>query len=389
MRRSRTSLPAELSRGVDVRGRPGLLDLAYAAFAAPPGIHEAYVAALEALPEHLPRTGYEPVGLPVLRAAVAARYTQRGLPTDPDQVLVTTGALSAWALLLRQVLSPGDRVLVEHPTYPHALAAVAATGGRAVPWSLDPGEGWDLPGLDAVLRRHRPRLAYVVPDGQNPTGAVMREPDRRRVVEQCRRAGTRVVVDETHVDLWLDEPLPAPTASFGADVLTLGSMSKGFWGGLRVGWLRGSRADVAELALARGAQDLGTPLVEQLAAAHLLNRSDEVLVPRRAQLRAHRSVLLASFAEHLPQLHAPVPAAGLSVWAHLPGGCSTALAAAAPRHGVRLAAGPRFGVDGSFEDRLRLPFTLPPQDLRRAVLGVAAALGDLRPSAVGTPAFLA
>ena len=116
------------------RPAPDLIDLSTAASAAPEGaLHAALAAATAELPRHLPAPGYYEHGLPALRAAVAERFTARGAPTTPDQILMTSGALHAFALLLRVLAGPGDRVLTEHPSYPAALDAIRALGARPVP----------------------------------------------------------------------------------------------------------------------------------------------------------------------------------------------------------------------------------------------------------------
>ena len=138
--------------------------------------------------------GYDLLGRPELRAAIADRFTARGLPTRPDQVLVTSGAQHAFALVLATLTGPGDRVLVEHPTYPNALDAVRARGARPVPVPMGPaprGTGaWDLDLLTASVRDAAPRLMYVIPDFQNPTGGVLDAAGRERLVALARRTGT-------------------------------------------------------------------------------------------------------------------------------------------------------------------------------------------------------
>lgn len=351
---------------------PGMHDLAYATLPAPPGaIHEAYAAALHALPEHLPGSGYDPHGLLALRAAVAARYDARGLPTGPHEVLVTAGAQHAWVLLLRALAGAGDRVLVDAPSYPHALDALRAASCRLVPVALPLPGGWDLPGVTAALRQSAPRLAYVIADFHNPTGRLMPEEQRVRLVQAARRSRTTLVVDETLVELGLDGPAPPPVAVHGREVVTIGSMSKSFWGGLRIGWIRGPADLVARLAAVRTTLDLGSPVVEQLAAAELLAQAEVVLPARRAELCLQRDHLLALLAQHLPDWVVERPPGGLSVWARLPEPLSSAVATHAPREGVRVAAGPRFGIDGAFEHYLRLPYTLTPPALEKAIRALA------------------
>lgn len=382
---SRTRLPAapgerssEALTGLDTD--PATLDLAAAAMPASEAVHAAYAAALAALPAHLPGHGYEPVGLPVLREAVAERYTRRGLPTAPEQVLVTHGAQHAFALLLRLLAAPGDRVLVEHPTYPHAIDAVLRASCRIVPVGL-PATGWDVDGMAAAMRQTGPRLAYFVPDFHNPTGRCMDAATRAAVAAAGRQTRTVLVVDETMVDLWLDGPPPPPLAVHdrGGTVVTLGSTGKSFWGGLRVGWVRADAATIAALAAVRASLDLGTPVLEQLAVASLLAGEEAILERRRAVLRDRRDLLVRLVREQLPDWRVEPPPGGVALWAELPVAASTALAAASERYGVRLAAGPRFGVDGAFERFVRLPYTRPDDELTEAVARLARAWADVRP----------
>lgn len=310
-----------------------------------------------------------------------------GLATRPDQVLITAGAQNGWGLLLRALTAPGDRVLVEHPTYPHALDALRAASCRAVPVGFpDAPTGWDLPGLQAALRQTAPRLAYVVADFHNPTGRCMSDEQRAALVQAARRTRTLLVVDETLVDLdldlGLDRPAPRPVAAHGPEVVSVGSMSKSYWGGLRIGWVRGPTELIGRLAAVRQTVDMGSPVVEQLAAVEMLARADDILPRRRRELTARRDLLLSLLATHLPSWTTASPPGGLSVWARLPAPLSTAIAATSPQFGLRVAAGPRFGVDSAFENHLRIPFTLPEPDLTSAVQALASTFH----AAAGSPA---
>ena len=383
-----TRLPVGPSRGawLPEPARPGVLDLAHAAPAAPPQVPAAFAAALDELPRLLPGHGYHPQGLPELRARVAARYTDRGLPTRPEEVLVTAGALHGVTVAVEALARRGERVLVEHPTYPNALDAVRVRGRRAVPVavSADDPDG-AVRDLTRAVRSTRPGLAYLMPDFQNPTGMLLDESHRRRLAAGLEQAGTVAVVDETLVDLGLDtgpdtgpdigpdrgpdgEP-PAPFAAFARPdaVVSVGSLSKSFWGGLRVGWLRAEADLVRRLAVAAGYSQLSGPVLEQLAACHLLDAADEVLAQRRRDLRTGRDALLAGLRRRLPDWEVRTPAGGLVLWCRLPGPWSSSLVTAAEPAGLALAAGPRFGTGHAFEDRLRLPFTQPVPVLDRAV----------------------
>jgi DNA-binding transcriptional MocR family regulator len=365
------------------------IDLTRAALPSAPEVLEATRLAVEDLPAHLSGVGYDLVGIPQLRGAIADRYTARGLPTGPEEVLVTLGAQHAVGLLARTLTSPGDRVLVESPGYPHALDAVRAVSGRpvAVPvtatTAAGPG-GWDGDALEDAFARTRPSLAYLMPGFQNPTGAVMPPGQRRRVCELARRYGTRLVVDETTNDLAIDRDVPPP---FPADVLHIGSAAKTMWGGLRIGWVRADAATVRRLAEHRSPWELGTPVLEQLVVARALPHLDAVLHHRSAELRARRDALLAEVADLLPAWELPVVPGGLALWVHLGEALSSPLALAARRYGVHITAGPRFGVDGAFERYLRLPFGASPETLREAVRRLARAWDDVRSHAPVPPPF--
>ncbi len=352
-----------------------LLDLAYATPPAPEGVvHRAYTTALNALPAHLPTHGYAPLGLPALRDAIAAYYRRRCLPTDPEQIMVTSGAQHAVSLLIRLLCAPGDRVLVDQPTYPHALDTLRQAGCRTVPVALTEG-GWDVAALRAALRQTAPRLAYLIPDFHNPTGHCMPPAQRAAVARAAFEARTTVIVDETMADLALDVPPPAPFAAHDphGQTVTVGSLSKSFWGGLRIGWIRAPRALVTQVAAGRALVDLGTPVLEQLAAAALLTDGEGALQARRALLRRQRVALQDALRQHLPAWRARTPEGGLALWVTLTAPVSSALAATAPRFGVRVASGARFASEGLLERHLRVPFTLPEPELREAIARLARA----------------
>src|SRR5262252_5738262 len=360
------------------------LDLALASPEACAELPAAMAAALELLPAYLHGHGYDSYGLPVLREAVARRYTERGLPTAPGQIFVTGGAQHALDLLLRCLISPLDPVLVESPTYPNALDALARARARVVAVGLAP-EGWDIEAFVATLRQSLPRLAYLMPDFHNPAGHLMSARDRAALATAAAATGTRLVIDETFAELPLGDAgaaLPAPLAAWDptGQVITIGSMSKAFWAGLRVGWVRADPGLAAQLQAVRGPSDLASPVVEQLAAAWLLERADHLLPARRASLTRRRDGLAAALTEHLPAWSFRIPGGGLSLWARLDGPVSSALAHAAERHRLRLVPGPRFGAGANLESYLRLPFTLPEAELRDAAGRLAAARASLDPA---------
>ncbi len=355
-----------------------MVDFARAAPPAIPGMLAAFDAMRMRLPEQLVDHGYYEHGLPDLRRRIAQRYEARGLPTSPDQIVVTSGAQHALALALRLLTGPGDRVLVEQPSYPNALDAIKSVSAIPVPVAMTP-TGWDLPGIAAAFRQAAPRMAYLVLDFHNPTAHRLDAEGRAELADIARRARTPLVIDETVVELDLDgDPLdgPPPMASFAEDlVITLGSASKAYWGGLRIGWIRASPEVVHRLVSTRTALDLGSAVFEQMVLAELMTDPDAALAGRRALLGTQRDVLMAGLREHCPQWRFRRPPGGLSVWCELDAPISTRVAVVAQNHGIRLAPGARFGAHGGFERWLRLPYVLPSDVLRDAVrrLGLVAA----------------
>jgi DNA-binding transcriptional MocR family regulator len=385
--RSTTALPVAPAARTEIAAPA--ISLAAAALSAPAAaVSEAFVDSIHDVTPYLHKVGHELVGVDVLRQAIAERYSARGLPTEPDQVLVTTGALHAFNLILTTYVQPGDRVLVEQPTYHGALTSIATAGARAVPVAMTE-QGWELDALQAAVQQLSPSLAYLIPDNQNPTGLTMPAHDRKRLAGIIAETRTRTVIDETILDMWLDEAVPEPMAAAMTTrrdlVLTVGSMSKSFWGGLRVGWIRAERATIATIGALRPSIDMGTPVLEQFAAARLLARRDDLLPERREILRERRALLLSLLDRHLPDWEPGGGYGGMSLWVRLPAPMSTALSAAASRMGLELPAGPRFGVDGTLERFVRVPYALPEDELSAAIELLARAWHSVTGSTAPEP----
>ena len=391
-----TRLPGGRRRGLDRTLTPSttgddVIDLNCAAPSALPGIGTAYAEAVQDLPRYLGGHGYFPTGVPALQEAVAASYDARGLPTDPGQIMVVPGSLSALTVVAQGLVGRGDRVLVETPGYPNAHAALRRAGARRVGLPMDV-DGWDLDAVGGLLREARPQLAYLIPDFQNPTGNLMSNAEREQLAALLRRAGTTPVVDESHQPLALDgRPMPRPFAALAPETVTLGSTSKSFWGGLRIGWVRCPAGVLERLMDARVALDLGSPVLEQLVAARLLARRDELWADQRGRLREQRDALAAALRSELPGWRFRLPRGGLSLWCELPvtgtsGSGATALVMEAERRGVVVSPGSVFAVDGGLDSFVRVPFTRPADELRIAVGRLAEAWSTVSArSSTGTP----
>ncbi|WAC63393.1 PLP-dependent aminotransferase family protein [Pseudoxanthomonas sp. SL93] len=357
----------------------GTIDLNCAAGAATPGVAAAYERALAALPACLGSDGYLPSGLPCLQARIAEEYARRGLPTMPGQIIVTSGALSAIAIVARALSRPGDRVMIESPVYSNAIEALRLGGARLITSPLSNAlgdDGWDMDGIEATLRQTSPHLAYLIPDFQNPTGFLMGEAQRARYARALRAARTIAIVDETLQPTHLSEdPMPAPFAAHATDAVTIGSASKMFWGGLRVGWIRAPRELVGRIVATRVQMDLGSSLFDQLVVTELLDDRD-VLALRRQQLRQRRDALAGAVREHLPGWRFRLPDGGLTLWLQMPHGSATRLAAHMEHVGIHLAPGPVFSVEGGSDNWLRIPYARPEEDLRNAITRIAALWPD-------------
>jgi DNA-binding transcriptional MocR family regulator len=365
-----TALPCERSARGEIQdtGDPsGALDFAAAVIAATPSIFQAYAQALEMLPLHLADSGYETHGIDLLRRSIARRYATLGLPTTPDQIVISAGAQNGLALVLRALTQPGHRVALEHPSYPHAIDAIAKAHCAPVPFAMA-DTGWDVDGLAKTLHAGAVKLAYLIADHQNPTGQVMSAADRQRLIKAARSGDAFVVFDETIAELWFHQAPPSYDPRLDdPHVLRLGSLSKCFWGGLRIGWVRATPRLASAIVQSRASLDLGVAPLEQVTGAILLADHGDVIVQQRSLLAARQNHLRAALQRNLPEWSAPAALGGLSLWIGLPAARSTALVLAARDHGLKLAAGSRFTVQGGCENRLRLPFSRPEHELDAAV----------------------
>lgn len=358
-------------------GESTLFDFTKAAMPAISGIADAASRALDDLPSYLSGHGYDLIGIPPLREAIAEQYRRRGLETSADQIMVTIGAQHAIALLSRTLIGRGDSAVIEVPTYPHGFEAMRGAGARILPVSVTVEDGWDEPALEQAIQRSSPAMGYLMPDFHNPTGRTMPAEQRERTSRLAERHGTRLVIDETMAELVIDDIEPvAPFAAFG-DAVTVGSVGKTVWGGIRIGWIRAEPQLIQRLFRNRHAGDLGTPILEQLVVLHLLADHDRILETRRRQLRTGRDHLVGLLRARFTQWQVPDVAGGLTAWVNLGAPVSSQLTLAARAEGLLITAGPRFGIDGAFERHLRIPFGYTPEETDAAVDALARAWESL------------
>jgi DNA-binding transcriptional MocR family regulator len=326
----------------------------------------------------VPDTGYSPWGLPDLRAALADELTAGGLPTTPDEVVVTTGAQQAISAAAACWVRPGDTVVVDDPTYPGAVAAFTAGGARLVGVPVD-AYGVQVAPLAEALAAG-PALVYVQSTLHSPTGAVLRESRREAVAELVVRHRVPLVEDVALAPLaWGRTPAPIAAGAPGAPIAVVGSLSKRFWGGLRVGWVRAPAPVALRFARVKATQDLGSSAVSQVLATHLLRDAAGAggsgPTPAAAEHRRRYEALAGALRRDLPSWRWREPAGGLSVWVRLPGARDAgAFAQAALRHGVAVATAEALSAHPErHADRVRLSFSAPPAVLVEGVRRLAEA----------------
>ena len=326
---------------------------------------------------YLDTDGYFPAGLPSLRQAIADHLSADGMPTKPTEVLVTTGGQQALDLALRLATEPGDLILVEEPTYRGALETAQAWDARVEGVPMARG------GIDAELVaraiHRKPVALYCQTSIHNPTGQSMHQADRRALADTVNRAGLLTIEDCSSYEITLSgRPTQSLAGLVEPDLLiTVGTLSKLFWGGLRVGWIRTDEARVRALLELRKSRDLASAVPSQLWAVRLLARAEEARRQRRdvltERLRAAESVL----AEYFPEWtwDPIVGGSGLCIDTHHD---ALAISEVARRAKVKLAAGPNFSVYGGQRGMLRLPVWHETEELHRALQAVSGGLSPRR-----------
>src|ERR1700729_1354150 len=333
---------------------------------------------------------YSPTeGDPLLRRLVAERLTQRGLDTAADDLLITSGSQQALTLVSGVLLEPGDRVLVEEPSYLAALQCFALTGAEAIPIPCD-DSGLDPDALEGLIAQHRPTLLYTVPTFHNPTGRTLSLERREALAEVAERTGVWIVEDDPYGELrYSGEALPAVASLSPAHgrTLAISTLSKIAAPGLRIGWVRAPRPLLRSLTIAKQAADLHSSTVDQAAAARWLAATDLTahIERLRTEYGARRDALLAGLAAALPagSTHNH-PDGGMFVWARLPDGWDAgALLQRALDHDVAYVPGAPFFSGPPDPATLRLSFTAhPPGE-------IALGLGRLAQALATSPATAA
>jgi DNA-binding transcriptional MocR family regulator len=378
--------PREALRVAALRDATTLIDLATAALPA----HRLFRELLAGPPDQrtaamLDTAGYIPAGLPELRQALARMLTAQNLPTTPDQILITTGDQQALSLLCAHALHAGDTAVVEDPTSPGILdilhdLPVAIRGTQ--PATSGPA------GLVQLIDRYQARLAYLMPT-LGPHGRILDAANRARLARALADHTTTMVIDDTSQAGLAFQPAPPPLAAYApsGNLVTVGSFTKLHWGGLRLGWIRGPATLIATLTRAKVRADLGSPLLDQLLAARLLDHEDQIRAGRLETLRTCLAHAGAALAETLPDFSWRPPDGGLSLWLRLPVGTATAFAEVAARLGVAVVPGALLSPRRNADDHIRLVYARPPGIFDEGVRRLATAWQQYRNSATITAEY--
>ncbi len=309
-----------------------------------------------------PADGYEP-----LREAVAVRVSEQGGRARPEDVLIVAGSQLGLDLVGKLLLEPGDTVLVGAPTYANVLKVWQLYGARILGVPLDP-DGMQTDALEATLRRTRPKLLYVMPTFQNPTGVSMTEERSREIVELAAAHGVPILEDHFDSEVRFAGQPTRPLRAFDVheQVMYLGTFSKMLFPGFRLGWLVCPPAVHERLLELRRTCELSPSLLPQMVAAEFCRRGylDKHLARLKADLALRLEALHTAVEEHFPKgVRVTQPQGGLSVWVTLPAdGDATELLEIASKRGVAFAPGTWFFADGSGRRNLRLTFGSEPAD---------------------------
>jgi DNA-binding transcriptional MocR family regulator len=320
-----------------------------------------------------------------LRTELAQLSTRRGMPTEPADVLALSGSQQGLDLLARTLITEGDVVLVESPTYPAALSAFRFAGATVRQVAADE-EGLDMAALERALVQHKPKFLYTVPTFGNPSGKTLGPARRRRLLELAVQHDCLVVEDDPYGDLWFDAPPPPPIHSLLDQVpgaariaIYLSSLSKTLAPGLRLGWMLGPAAIRRACVLAKQTDDMHASTLTQAAAAAYLGAGQfQANLPRLRQAYGRRAAALVNgIRQRLgDRVALVVPAGGMFVWARCEGLDTTAWLQPAIRKGVLFVPGAAFFAEQPVEGTFRLSFAS--QDEAGLAVGAARLADSLR-----------
>ena len=313
-----------------------------------------------------PANGLNPTGLASLRRAIAERANLTSPGTDESQVVVTSGAHQALALLVASLVERGDTVLVEDTTYGGLIDIIAANGARAIGVARD-ADGTDPAALATALERHEPAATILVSSVHSPTGQVSSAERSDELAAVLRRTRGHVVLDETYAELDFAGTTPRIAAALGQHAIRVGSLSKSLWTGLRIGWIIAPAPLCREIVATRWARfDLGPSIPAQVFAQRAIEHLPEVLPARRQRLADRARWLTATIESSFPEWSVDPIDGGLAAWVDLGDRDGRDYAMAAADRGVAVLPGSACCADRAPTTRIRVCFDRPVDVLETA-----------------------
>jgi DNA-binding transcriptional MocR family regulator len=386
-----TSQPSPLSTAVDVKDL--LIDLLEtvkrrdivplgSAFPSPALFPLAKLArAMHAATLKLdPQDLYEqlPLGNADLRRHIARRYLDAGCTVEPEEIVITSGALEALNLCLQAVTQPGDVVAIECPTFYVVLEAIERLGLKAVEIPTHPREGMSIPALAAALERNPVKACWLMTNFQNPLGCLMPDDSKRDLVQLLEKHGVPLIEDDVYAELYFGSERPRPAKSFDrtGNVLHCSSFSKSLAPGYRVGWAAPGR-HARKVARAKLITSISTSGPAQTAIAQFLKQPgfNHHLRGLRAALERQQACMLQAIARHFPaETQVTRPQGGYFLWVQLPKKVNVLeLFRLANDRKISIAPGPIFSPKRQFQNCIRLNYGLDwTPDVEAAIATVGA-----------------
>jgi DNA-binding transcriptional MocR family regulator len=305
-------------------------------------------------------------GLGSLKAYLARWFTQNGLPASEEEIVITTGCQQSMDLIRRLLIGPADSLLMENPTYPGAVAALAPSPVERLPLPVE-NDGVDLRGRNTMLNHHRCKLIYSVPNFHNPTGRMMQQAERRQLVNLASQFRTPIVEDDVFGELrYSGLVLPTLRSLCPEMVIYIGSFSKMLTPGLRLGWVLAPQPVIRQINMLKQVTDLHTNLLmqavmDEFCRRDLLNRHMKRV--RRIFMK-RRDALAEALHQYFPSdARFEVPDGGLSMWVSLPHDFNTEdLLQLAGERGVQYLPGSAFYFRSPLRNSLRLSFAAEPEE---------------------------
>jgi DNA-binding transcriptional MocR family regulator len=305
-------------------------------------------------------------GLPSLKSYLVRWLAQNGMETSEDEVMITTGCQQSMDLIRKSLIGPGDSLVMENPTYPGAVAALATSSTERLQLPVQEG-GPDLRTLTSLLSRTRCKLIYSVPNFHNPTGQTMPLEARRQLTSVASQFRIPIVEDDVFGELRYGGPvLPTLRSLCPELVIYIGSFSKMLSTALRLGWIVAPRPVIRQITMLKQSADLHTNLfiqatMDEFCRRDLLNRHMKRV--RRIFVR-RRDAMADALRKYFPaDARFEIPEGGLSMWVSLPHDCNVQeLLRLANEHGVQFIPGSAFYFRSPLHNSLRLSFAAEPED---------------------------